>query len=78
MPPGVTQVVTQVIFSGSNPKDRKVRLWLNCTLNTGDDIAGIIHEVGEGVSEFKVGDRVTAFDEMTQPGGSYAGYAVAC
>jgi len=46
-------------------------------LNQGDDISGTIHEVGEGVSEFKKGDRVFAFHQMLAPGGSYAEYAVA-
>jgi NADPH:quinone reductase len=45
-------------------------------LNQGDDISGIVHEVGEGVSEFKPGDRVMAFHEMLAPGGSYAEYAL--
>lgn len=45
-------------------------------VNQGDDISGIVHEVGEHVSEFKPGDRVFAFHEMMQPGGSYAEYAV--
>ena len=45
--------------------------------NTGDDISGIVHEVGENVVEFKKGDRVAAFHEMLTPGGSYAEYAVA-
>lgn len=45
--------------------------------NSGDDISGIVHEVGENVDEFKVGDRVAAFHEMLQPGGSFAEYAVA-
>lgn len=36
-----------------------------------------MHEVGENVVEFKKGDRVAAFHEMLQPGGSYAEYAVA-
>ena len=45
--------------------------------NPGDDISGIIHEVGENVVEFKKGDRVAAFHEMLTPGGSYAEYAVA-
>lgn len=44
--------------------------------NQGDDISGIVHEVGERVSEFKPGDRVAAFHEMQQPGGSYAEYAL--
>jgi NADPH:quinone reductase-like Zn-dependent oxidoreductase len=63
--------------SGSNPKDWKVPVWFNRTLNSGDDIAGIVHEVGGDVFEFKVGDRVAAFHEMMEPGGSYAEYALA-
>lgn len=45
--------------------------------NTGDDIAGVVHAVGENVYEFKPGDRVAAFHEMFTPGGSYAEYAIA-
>ncbi|KAK3676756.1 fusarubin cluster-oxidoreductase [Recurvomyces mirabilis] len=45
-------------------------------VNQGDDISGIVHEVGEGVSGFKPGDRVAAFHEMMKPGGSYAEYAL--
>ena len=45
-------------------------------VNQGDDISGVVHEVGEGVSEFQKGDRVMAFHEMMKPGGSYAEYAL--
>ncbi|KAI0879094.1 GroES-like protein [Hypoxylon argillaceum] len=65
--PAAGQLVIKVIVSGSNPKDWK----------SGDDIAGVVHEVGKDVVEFKVGDRVAAFHEMMEPGGSYAEYAVA-
>ena len=44
--------------------------------NQGDDISGIVHEVGDAVSEFKPGDRVAAFHEMMAPGGSYAEYGI--
>ncbi|KAI6799897.1 GroES-like protein [Hortaea werneckii] len=73
------QVVIKVAYSGSNPKDWKVPEWMPDLppANQGDDIAGVIHEVGEGVTEFKKGDRVAAFHEMLQPHGSYAEYAVA-
>nr|POE68803.1 deshydrogenase moke [Quercus suber] len=43
--------------------------------NQGDDIAGIIYEVGEGVSEYKPGDRVAALHDLQEPGGSYSEYA---
>ncbi|KAI1355510.1 GroES-like protein [Xylaria sp. FL0043] len=75
--PGPEQVVIKVVVSGSNPKDWKLPHWMNTTMNEGDDIAGIVHEVGENVYEFKPGDRVGAFHEMRTPGGSYAEYAVA-
>lgn len=71
------QVVTKVVFSGSNPKDWKVPEWVpTLVVNQGDDISGIVHSVGEGVTEFKPGDRVAAFHEMLAPHGSYAEYAV--
>ncbi|KAI0405810.1 GroES-like protein [Xylaria palmicola] len=75
--PGPKQVVIKVVVSGSNPKDWKLPLWRDDTMNQGDDIAGIVHEVGQDVYEFKPGDRVAAFHEMLTPGGSYAEYAVA-
>lgn len=75
---GKGQVVIKVVYSGSNPKDWKCPEWQpDKEINHGDDVAGTIYEVGEGVSEFKKGDRVTAFHEMFAPGGSYAEYAVA-
>jgi NADPH2:quinone reductase len=55
---------------------RKLPEWLDATANTGDDIAGIVHSVGSNVWEFKPGDRVASFHEMTTPGGSFAEYAV--
>lgn len=57
--------------------DIKGPLWLNDQNHQGDDIAGIVHEVGSNVTEFKPGDRVAAFHEMLTPHGSYAEYAIA-
>ena len=54
---GQNQVVIKVIVSGSNPKDWK-RAEAGAELNTGDDIAGIVHRVGLNVVEFRPGDRV--------------------
>ncbi|POS68699.1 alcohol dehydrogenase [Diaporthe helianthi] len=76
--PNDDQVVIKVVVSGSNPKDWKIPEWMPDKVgNTGDDIAGIVHEVGANVTEFKPGDRVMAFHEMMTAGGSYAEYAVA-
>ncbi|KAF2173455.1 hypothetical protein M409DRAFT_15737 [Zasmidium cellare ATCC 36951] len=75
---GPRQVVTKIEYSGSNPKDWKVAEWMPDTppTNQGDDISGVVHEVGEGVTEFRKGDRVAAFHEMLKPGGSYAEYGL--
>jgi NADPH:quinone reductase len=45
-------------------------------MNSGDDIAGIVHSVESSVYEFKPGDRVASFHEMMTPHGSFAEYAV--
>ncbi|MCJ1444628.1 MAG: hypothetical protein MMC23_005130 [Stictis urceolatum] len=75
--PNNDQVVIKVVISGSNPKDWKTVEWSGKELNNGDDIAGTVHSVGSNVTEFKPGDRVAAFHEMREPGGSYAEYAIA-
>ncbi|KAI1491182.1 GroES-like protein [Biscogniauxia mediterranea] len=76
--PTADQLVIKVVVSGSNPKDWKLPQWRpDLVINQGDDIAGIVHEVGENVTEFKPGDRVAAFHEMAAPHGSYGEYAVA-
>jgi NADPH2:quinone reductase len=64
-------------FKITDSTRRKVPQWVkDCLVNQGDDIAGYVHSVGKNVTEFKVGDRIAAFHEMLQPGGSYAEYAV--
>lgn len=45
-------------------------------INQGDDIAGIVHSIGDDVTNFKPGDRVASFHEMVTPHGSFAEYAV--
>lgn len=76
--PGPGQVLVEVVARGTNPKDWKfpARMSQFGGTNTGDDIAGYIHEVGEGVVGFKVGDRVAAFHDYMAPHGSYAEYAI--
>ena len=75
--PEPDQVVIKVVVSGSNPNDWKMPLpTMGKSWNPGDDIAGVVHSVGSNVVEFKRGDRVAAFHEISAPGGSYAEYAV--
>ncbi|KAL4783367.1 chaperonin 10-like protein [Aspergillus varians] len=75
--PRPDEVLIKVVVSGTNPKDWKLPEWLDKPGNQGDDIAGTVEAVGDNVTEFKAGDRVAAFHEMTAPGGSYAEYALA-
>ncbi|KFA70213.1 hypothetical protein S40285_04441 [Stachybotrys chlorohalonatus IBT 40285] len=77
--PGDNEVLIKVVVSGTNPKDWKIPYWIQDLnpSNSGDDIAGIVESVGKDVTEFKPGDRVAAFHEMTKPHGSFAEYAIA-
>jgi NADPH2:quinone reductase len=75
--PSPTQVLIQVIYCGSNPKDWKVPEWgvAGAPRNEGNDIAGFIESVGDDVTGFRKGDRVAAF--LNSEGGGHAEYAVA-
>ncbi|ESZ92912.1 putative quinone oxidoreductase [Sclerotinia borealis F-4128] len=78
--PGPDEVVIKVIVAGSNVKDWLHLKALNKSLNSGDDIAGIIHSLGKNVcskNEFHLEDRVAAFHPMLEPHGAYAEFAVA-
>lgn len=52
--PRENEVVIKVVVSGSNPKDWKFPKVNSSNKNEGDDIAGIVHQVGKNVLEFKV------------------------
>ncbi|KAL2130832.1 hypothetical protein VTI74DRAFT_5875 [Chaetomium olivicolor] len=75
--PNDDQVLVKVAVAGSNPKDWKLPEMRDLTANSGDDLAGIVERVGANVFEFRPGDRVAAFHEITTGGGSYAEYALA-
>jgi NADPH:quinone reductase-like Zn-dependent oxidoreductase len=45
-------------------------------LNAGDDVAGIVEDVGSEVFEYKPGDRVAAFHRMGEKHGTYADFTV--
>jgi NADPH2:quinone reductase len=68
------QLVIKVAYCASNPKDWKIPEWYPDlpAMNAGNDTAGVVHSIGEGVSEFRVGDRVAAFQGFV--GGGYAEY----
>ncbi|KAL8680975.1 MAG: hypothetical protein Q9186_002875 [Xanthomendoza sp. 1 TL-2023] len=74
--PNDDEVVIKVMVSGSNPKDWKLPVMFKKAMNSGDDIAGVVHEIGRNVYEFKPGDRVASFHQMMSKGGSFAEYAV--
>ena len=75
-------VIVQVAYASVNPADWKAREgWLaryfeyQFPFVVGFDAAGIVAEVGEGVTELKVGDRVvTASNQGLGERGSYAEY----
>ncbi|KAJ5152648.1 uncharacterized protein N7482_009126 [Penicillium canariense] len=72
------QLLIRVVVSGTNPKDWKLPHWYpDVVLNQGDDPAGYIEAVGEGVLGFRKGDRVAGFHQILTPHGSYAEYAIA-
>jgi NADPH2:quinone reductase len=78
--PAHDQVVIKVAVAGSNVKDWAHITARNLSINSGDDIAGTIHSLGDGVratNEFNIGDRVAAFHPMLTAGGAYAEYATA-
>ncbi|KAJ5667740.1 uncharacterized protein N7477_006310 [Penicillium maclennaniae] len=76
--PAPGQVLIRVVVSGTNPKDWKIpRFLAKSPSNPGDDIAGYVESVGDGVVNFRKGDKVAAFHQMMTPGGSYAEYAIA-
>lgn len=76
------EVLIQVAYAGLNPADWKYREGhLSQHVNIpfpgilGNDVSGIVSEVGEGVTDFTPGDRVFAFTNIYKGGsGAYAEY----
>ena len=72
--PGVGQVVVRLYAAGVNPVDTYIRLGMYAAgpevpYTPGMDGAGIIEEVGEGVKNFHIGDRVYTARSLS---GTYA------
>jgi NADPH:quinone reductase-like Zn-dependent oxidoreductase len=80
--PGPGEVLIRVAYAGVNPADWKCREgWLaqffdyKMPFIVGFDAAGIVSAVGEGVTDYKVGDRVvTSSNQGIGEWGSYAEY----
>ncbi|KAH7156685.1 chaperonin 10-like protein [Dactylonectria macrodidyma] len=76
--PKAGEVLVKVAVSGTNPKDWKMPvIYAYQATNSGDDFAGIVEAVGEGVFEFKPGDRVAAMHQIGTANGAFAEYAIA-
>ena len=80
--PQAGEVLVRVHAAGVNPIDWKVRegemkdFWPHkFPLILGWDLAGVVEELGQGVSRFKIGDDVYGLPDPTR-GGAYADYIV--
>ncbi len=79
---GAGQVLIRIHAASVNPMDWKLRsgamkdlIPLELPTGAGQDVAGEIAAIGDGVDEFKVGDAVYAMMGIT-PAGAYAEYVV--
>lgn len=77
--PGPGEILVKVHAVGLNPVDYKTATGGNPNWSyphiLGLDVAGIIAELGEGVTQWKKGDRVVYHGDLTKKGG-YAEYTV--
>jgi len=80
--PGPKEVLIKNIYVASNPKDWKLHdesiILESRDLIEGNDVAGNVHSIGDGVTKFKVGDRVAGFSKIYTDDkyGAYAEYTV--
>jgi NADPH:quinone reductase-like Zn-dependent oxidoreductase len=79
-----TEVLVAVHFAGVNPVDAKVRIGKSVAqamgglpLTVGWDVAGVVEELGVGVTRFRPGDRVLGFPHFPRAAGAYAEYVTA-
>src|ERR1700750_2466962 len=76
--PGVGQVLVRVHAVGVNPVETYIRAGAyprkpSLPFTPGNDGAGVLEEVGDGVTEYSVGDRVYTAGSSS---GTYAEYAL--
>jgi NADPH:quinone reductase-like Zn-dependent oxidoreductase len=80
--PGTGEMLVRVYAAGVNPVDWKIRaghargmIKDGLPFTLGFDVSGVVEEMGEGLTQFKVGDDVFAYLSLTR-GGGYAEYAI--
>jgi NADPH:quinone reductase-like Zn-dependent oxidoreductase len=78
--PGATEVLVRVAAAGVNPVDWKVRagggLLGELPFTVGWDVAGVVEEVGFGVTWLAPGDRVFGMPRFPREAACYAEYVV--
>jgi NADPH:quinone reductase-like Zn-dependent oxidoreductase len=79
--PGPTEVLVRVTGAGVNPVDWKVRarggLLGDPPFTVGWDVAGVVEELGRGVTRFAPGDRVFGMPRFPREAAAYAEYVTA-
>jgi len=72
------QLLVRVHAVGLNPVDYKTGSFgfLKFPFTPGCDVAGVVEEIGHGVTNFKVGDRVCYHAKMSSRWGGFAEYSV--
>jgi len=83
--PGPTEVLVRVTAVGVNPIDWKTRSGggvyesfdPSLPMVLGWDVAGVVEELGDGVTRFHVGDRVFGMPRFPQPARAYAEFITA-
>ena len=80
--PGLTEILVRVHAAGINPTDWKARsgggaMGRTFPLILGYDVAGVVEEVGPGVTLYRPGDEVLGMPLFPQLPGAYAEYVVA-
>jgi NADPH:quinone reductase-like Zn-dependent oxidoreductase len=79
--PGPTEVLVRVTAAGVNPVDWKVRarggFLGEPPFTVGWDVAGVVEELGRGVTRFVPGDRVFGMPRFPREAAAYAQYVTA-
>jgi NADPH:quinone reductase-like Zn-dependent oxidoreductase len=79
--PSPTEILVRVRAAGVNPIDWKTRagtgLPVELPFVPGWDVAGVVEEVGHGVTRFRPGDRVFGMPWFPRPAGAYGQYVTA-